>query len=142
MWIVIAGTPMGGYSVHGLFKTEDDARAAGKRIGILHGCGYSSEPGLVSDDPWYVFPLHAPDEDEEIETSTPAARPGHLFDVPRPVVVFSGDIESRFEFFGPFRNEEDAYAWIDERTPGYGYECIVQVFPPFAEEMQKDEATA
>jgi len=97
-WIALLGDPMEGYTV---FGPCDKQRA------------YSI------DDSW-VFPLEKPPAGDDAG-----------YDPKGMIVVFDGNIGRGFErggwlFYGPFRDDEAAAAWIDERT-GPGYAGIIKM---------------
>jgi hypothetical protein len=66
MWIVIAGNPMGGFSLYGPMKSGKEAMECGKVIGQMHGGDGSEDGGPKKGDPWYPFELVDPELASEL----------------------------------------------------------------------------
>jgi len=82
MYVIVVGSPLEGFDVVGPLGKSDDADAVGEWARVKYG---------RSD--YYQCKLKAP---PEIEVR---------IDKAGTFVVFDGDIEGSFEFFGPFIND-------------------------------------
>jgi hypothetical protein len=153
MWIVIAGGPIGGFSLYGPMTEEEEAMAAGRLIGIMHG-GNGTKSGFDDDgdrvgDPWYEFELVEPEQADRLRVGIHGGGDPLLWDVKKTplfgellpglwsemfsgvTVVFSGlrGLNDGWVFFGPFSDINAACKFAAER----GMEAI-PLLKPFTEE--------
>jgi hypothetical protein len=152
MWIVIAGNPIGGFSLYGPMESGKEAMECGKVIGHMHGGDGSEDGGPEKGDPWYPFELvDAELAGElcygaygrgqplrwEVKETTPPNQ-----EVPEThsgvAVVFSGlrGLNDGWIFFGGFSDIKAAYKFAAER----GMEAI-PLLKPFDDDDPKSGDT-